>query len=249
MEAPSRINNAIYNTLGERWYTAYDDPIALLRAENKIKTSWILKHIQQMNLIDPLILDVGCGAGFLCNELSEKGFKVKGIDLSFESLEIAQAYDQTGRVEYIQGDAYALNIPSSSVDIVTCLDFLEHVDRPQDVINEISRVLRPGGLFFFHTFNRNFISWLVIIKAVEILVKNTPKDMHVLELFIKPGELIKYAKAAGIEVSEMTGLKPKFSTIPLSALFSRVVPMSLEFELTSSLLLSYLGMGIKSELS
>ena len=245
MNNSSKINNAFYDNYGTRWYTAYDDPVALLRAENKIKLDWLHERIVAHKLHDPIILDVGCGAGFLCNELSLKGYQVHGIDLSEESLNVARQYDQTGLVQYQTADAYQLPFPDHSMDIITCFDFLEHVERPEDVIKECARVLKPNGLFFFHTFSRNFFSWLLVIKAIELLVKNTPKDMHVIELFINPEELEQYCQNANINVVEMTGLRPKFSTIPISAYFSGVVPESLEFKMTPSLLLSYLGMGIK----
>lgn len=131
------------------------------------------------------------------------------------------------------------------MDIITCLDFLEHVERPAQVIQECSRVLKSNGLFFFHTFNRNILSWFLIIKAVEIFVKNTPKDMHVSELFITPQELKSYCLDAQLDVKEMTGLRPKFSTIPIKNYFSGIVPESLEFKTSTSLLLSYLGMASK----
>ena len=124
----------------------------------------------------------------------------------------------------------------------------EHVDRPADVIKEFSRVLKPGGLFFFHTFNRNPISHFVVIKLVEWLVKNTPKHMHVIELFIKPAELKKYCSDAGLNAHEMTGIRPVFSSIPISRLFSGVVPEGLKFCLTKSLQLSYLGVARKDNL-
>ncbi|MFA5583991.1 MAG: bifunctional 2-polyprenyl-6-hydroxyphenol methylase/3-demethylubiquinol 3-O-methyltransferase UbiG [Bacteriovoracaceae bacterium] len=249
METSSKINNAIYDSLGERWYTAYDDPIALLRAENRIKLPWIVERVTRQGFKNPHILDVGCGAGFLCNELSEKGYQVKGIDISEESLAVARKYDKTKLADYQVADAYKLPYESNSFDVITCLDFLEHVDRPQDVIKEIARVLRPEGLFFFHTFNRNIFSWILIIKAVELFVKNTPKDMHVIDLFIKPSELIDYCEKNGMEITEMTGIRPKFSTIPLSSYITGVVPESLEFQLTKSLLLSYLGVATKSRMN
>lgn len=246
MNNSSKINNDIYDDYGTRWYTAYDDPIALLRAENRVKLPWIHERIIAHNLNSPHILDVGCGAGFLCNELALKGYQVSGIDLSTESLKVARQYDRTRSVDYQIADAYQLPFADHTMDVVTCLDFLEHVEKPEEIIKECARVLKPNGLFFFHTFSRNFLSWLLVIKAIELLVKNTPKDMHVIELFIKPQELELYCKNAEINVMEMTGLRPKFSTIPISAYFSGVVPESLEFQMTPSLLLSYLGMGIKS---
>ena len=126
------------------------------------------------------------------------------------------------------------------------MDFLEHVERPADVIKEFSRVLKPGGLFIFHTFNRNPLAHLVIIKVVEWVVKNTPKHMHVIDLFIKPQELRNYCELAQLEPRDMVGIKPVFSSIPLSNIFTGIVPKSLKFELTKSLLLSYMGYAVKS---
>lgn len=246
MEQATKINNDIYEIYGERWYTAYDDPIALLRAENKLKVPWIYERIIKLSEKDPKVLDVGCGAGFLCNALAEKGLTVFGLDSSPESLRIASLHDHTEKVQYKSGDAYSLPFDDGSMDVITCLDFLEHVEKPGMVIIECARVLKPGGLFFYHTFNRNFLSWLLVIKAIEILVKNTPKNMHVIELFIKPQELKRYCQDAGLEVQATVGLRPKFSTIPLKSYFSGVVPSGMEFTLTDSLMLSYMGMAIKN---
>lgn len=245
METSSQIDNSIYHTLGDRWYTAFDDPVALLRAENKVKLPWIFERIQKLGLNDPLILDVGCGAGFLCNELAQKGFHVKGLDISRESLEIAKKYDVTGKVDYLEGDAYHLPFNDQSIDVITCLDFLEHVENPENIVKEASRVLKPNGLFFFHTFNRNPFAGLIIIKFVETFVKNTPKNMHVLDLFIRPAEMIEYCQVSRIEVTDMSGIRPRLIPLPLSIFFDGIVPESMEFTLTPSLLLSYIGVGIK----
>jgi 2-polyprenyl-6-hydroxyphenyl methylase/3-demethylubiquinone-9 3-methyltransferase len=241
------VNNEIYEHYGDRWYTAYDDPIALLRAESKVKAPWIIDQIKS-HFADtkPIkILDVGCGAGFLSNELAKQGFTVTGVDLSGDSLKVAQKYDQTKSVHYQVADAYQLPFLAESYDVVTAMDFLEHVDQPQKVIQEFSRLLKPNGLFIFHTFNRNPMAYLVIIKFVEWFVKNTPKDMHVLKYFIKPKELVAFCKNADLTVKSMTGIKPVFSSIPMSNFFTGIVPKELRFELTRSTGLSYMGLAIK----
>ncbi|MEI8027440.1 MAG: bifunctional 2-polyprenyl-6-hydroxyphenol methylase/3-demethylubiquinol 3-O-methyltransferase UbiG [Pseudomonadota bacterium] len=243
----SVVNNEFYNLYGDRWYTAKDDPIALLRAETRVKLPWVLSKLKSLDFspAKTAILDVGCGAGFLANPLASEGFQVTGIDMSDDSLSVARRFDSTKSVNYLQADAYSLPFADQTFDVVTAMDFLEHVEDPSSIIREFSRVLKPGGVFIFHTFNRNFLAYLVIIKFVEWFVKNTPKNMHILRLFIKPSELIGFCRSAGFKEDELTGIKPKFSHISWRDIKSGEVPDNFEFELTSSLKLSYMGSVIK----
>lgn len=239
------VNNNIYHQYGDRWYTAQDDPVALLRAESVVKNIWILEKLAKYKKTNAQILDVGCGGGFLSNALAREGYKITGVDLSAESIEVAKRYDTTMTVQYIVADAYRLPFKDQSFDVITAMDFLEHIEEPARAIHEFSRVLRSGGVFIFHTFNRNWLAGLVIIKLVEWLVRNTPKRMHILRLFIKPKELSAYCSQAGMDSKEMSGIKPIFTTLTLSSIFSGIVPLNMRFELTKSLLLSYIGLAIK----
>ena len=246
MEANGQIDNSIYDKYGERWYTAFDDPVALLRAENKAKFPWILNKLRTLCDHKGSILDVGCGGGFLSNELARQGYSVTGVDVSPESLKVAAAHDVTGTVKYEMADAFKLPYSDASFDALTAMDFLEHIENPEQVISEFSRVLKPGGLFFFHTFNRNPLAWLVVIKLLEWFIVNTPKNMHVINLFIKPEELRRYTEKAGMEVLTMVGIKPKFSTIDWRMVKTGIVSENLEFTLTKSTMLSYMGVARKS---
>jgi 2-polyprenyl-6-hydroxyphenyl methylase/3-demethylubiquinone-9 3-methyltransferase len=241
MGIKDEVNNSIYDKYGDQWYTAVDDPIALLRAENKVKAPWVLDRIQAPSLI----LDVGCGAGFLTNELALAGHQVTGVDLSESSLAVAARFDKTKTVTYKVADAYELPFSDGSFDVLCSMDFLEHVEDPARAIKEFARVLKPGGTFFYHTFNRNLIAWLVIIKLVEWLIPKTPKNMHLLRLFIKPHELKNYCKLANLDTLEMVGIRPVFSSIPVKKIFSGQVPPEMRFELTSSLLTSFMGVAVK----
>lgn len=244
-----KVNNDFYDTYGEKWYCAHDDPVALLRAETKIKTPWVIEKIKSHNFLKPTtqLLDVGCGAGFLSNELAKQGLKVTGIDLSEESLKVAQSHDETKSVHYLVADAYHLPFLDQTFDVLTAMDFLEHVEHPNEIIKEFSRVLKPDGLFIFHTYNRNPFAYLIIIKLVEWFVKNTPKNMHVLHLFIKPSEMKKYCLEADLKTIEFVGIKPMFSTIPFKNLMTGIVPLNLKFEFTKSLMLSYIGIAVKNK--
>jgi 2-polyprenyl-6-hydroxyphenyl methylase/3-demethylubiquinone-9 3-methyltransferase len=122
------------------------------------------------------------------------------------------------------------------------MDLLEHVEAPEQVVAEAARVLRKGGLFFFHTFNRNPLAWLIVIKGVEWFVKNTPDDMHVLRLFLKPAELRRMCQKHGLEQVELRGSQPiVFSRAFWQMLRTRIVPPGFRFQFTNSTLLGYTG--------
>ncbi len=243
----NQIDNGIYDNYGDKWYTADDDPIALLRHESKAKLPWVLNKIK-LHFTHPettTILDVGCGGGFLSNALGLHNYKVTGVDMSVESLNVAKRHDATNTVTYLEADAYKLPFENESFDVVTAMDFLEHVEHPDQVVKEISRILKPNGIFIFHTFNRNILAYIVVIKFVEWFIKNSPKNIHLLRMFIKPVELENYCLMNQIVVKDMTGIKPVFSTIPIKNFFTGLVPETMKFELTKSLLLSYMGYGVK----
>jgi 2-polyprenyl-6-hydroxyphenyl methylase/3-demethylubiquinone-9 3-methyltransferase len=241
------INNEFYNDLGERWYTATDDPVALLRAECRLRNPWVLSEIKKHHPTEKLdVLDVACGAGFLSNPLAREGHRVTGIDLSESSLVVAGKYDTTGTAKYLVMDAYELSFPDASFDVVCAMDFLEHVDDPGRVVKEISRVLKPGGRFFFHTLNRTFLCWLFGIKGVEWVVKNTPKDMHVSHLLITPAELAGFCEKNGLQIKEIRGVMPRvFSRAFLNLLLTGHVSEEFEFRYVRSKALTYSGMAQK----
>lgn len=258
MKTPPAVNNTFYDTLGERWLHAQDDPVALLRAEGIIKQAWVVEKLFDQHPEEDArhpnapfnphahlkILDIGCGAGFLARGLHAAGYDVHGLDFSLPSLRVAH---QAGpNIDYLRGDALHLPYRDASFDVVTCMDFLEHVEDPAAVVREASRVLKPGGRFFFHTFNRNPLAWLIIIKGLEWFVRNTPEHMHVLRLFIKPSELEGFCHAAGMEPFEWTGVRPDASRLAFwKMIFTGVVPPDFKFGMTPSLLLSYLGVARK----
>jgi 2-polyprenyl-6-hydroxyphenyl methylase/3-demethylubiquinone-9 3-methyltransferase len=239
-----QINNAFYEELGEKWYEECAHPIALLRAENSTRNPWILNEIHARYQASCAILDIGCGAGFLSNALAKAGHQVTGVDLSESSLAVARKYDETQSVHYLKQDAFSLPFPKGSFDVICAMDFLEHIENPKLLLEKVSLLLKPRGLFFFHTFNRNLLSWLLVIKGVEWLVPNTPKHMHVYPLFIKPKELCLWLAEVDLQVEKIRGLMPCFHSLPFwKSLFQRKVDPALCFQFTHSSLSGYVGIA------
>lgn len=241
------VNNEFYNELGEQWYQDKKHPIALLRAEQKVKNPWVEQKIKESfkERTDLNILDIGCGAGFLTNHLAKTFDHVYGVDASEPSLEIAKKYDTHSKVKYLSADAYKLPFEDNSMDVVCAMDFLEHVEDPRHVIKEAARVLKKDGVFFFHTFNRNFLSWLVVIKFMEWFMPNTPKNLHILRLFIRPDELKVMMAENALADIEWKGLRPSFDIGFWKSFIQREVRDDFSFKICGDLKLGYLGFSRK----
>ena len=240
------INNRFYDDLEESWYTATNHPIALLRAENAVRGPWVSREIAKRFKPSARILDIGCGAGLLTNPLATEGYNVTGIDLSKSSLEVARKFDASNKVLYLCANAYDLPFLPESFDVVCATDLLEHVENPLKVIQQASRVLRSGGIFFFHTFNRTLLSYLLIIKGAEWFVKNTPPNLHVYELFIKPEEMKTMCHGVNLEIDHLVGFAPQiWQKAFWKMLVTREVPKDFNFIFTKNTSTGYCGMAVK----
>jgi len=242
-----QVNNAFYDTLNEHWQGREDHPIALLLAENAVRTPWISSVIKSSFSTPCHVLDIGCGGGHLTNPLAQEGHKVVGIDLSEPSLAWAKKQDVTQSVKYLTADAKKLPMEEGSFDIVCAMDLLEHVDNPEEVIKEASRVLKPGGYFFFHTFNRTWLSYLLVIKGVEWFVKNTPPDMHVYSHFIKPSELKTFCSTFSLNIESIQGFVPNAQKRAFwKTALTRKIDKDFTFTFSKSLLTGYAGYAKKT---
>lgn len=222
-------------------------PVAIVRAGYELRNPWILKLLLNYFGHGAKALDLGCGAGFLANYLAQNGFETTGVDLSSASLDIAKKYDSTHSVDYLQGDAYHLPFKDNTFNIVCAIDFLEHIDKPFKAIQEASRVLKPGGLFVFHTLNRTSMSWVFTIKFLKWLRKNSPSHIPVFKQFLKPDELIALSNDANLDVKEILGTAPQVGLQDaLKMMTIGEVSRSFKYKFTSSTQLSFLGYAQKT---
>jgi len=245
--ADTGVNNQIYDQLGELWYTGRDHPMALLRAQTPPLVEWVVGEAKaHFPARKARVLDLGCGAGLVANRLAQRGMVVTGLDASASSLAVAARHDQTASVRYVRGDACKLEFEDASFDVVTAMDLLEHIEQPAQLIREAARVLVPGGVFLFHTFNRNALAWLFVIKGVEWFVKNTPPRMHVLPLFLRPTEVAQMCDKYGLRRAALHGFGPVVcSRAFLRLLATGSVPPELRFQFQRSTRVSYVGAAVK----
>ncbi len=155
------------------------------------------------------VLDVGCGGGLLAEALALKGSEVTGIDLSSSLLTTAElhALESGVQVRYrkISAEALAAEAPGS-YDVVTCMEMLEHVPDPASVIGALARLVRPGGSIVASTLNRTPKAFLLAIVGAEYVMRVLPRGTHEYAKVIRPSELGRAARAAGLEVRDVTGL-------------------------------------------
>lgn len=153
------------------------------------------------------VLDVGCGGGFTCEFLAQRGAQVTGIDQSAACIEAANrhAIASNLNIDYCQSQAEQLPFDDATFDAVVCVDVLEHVESPQQTIAEISRVLKPGGQFCFDTINRTWQSRMVMIWLLENVLRQISPGIHDWNKFITPAELTDMAEQAGMQPLSITG--------------------------------------------
>ncbi|MDR0578362.1 MAG: bifunctional 2-polyprenyl-6-hydroxyphenol methylase/3-demethylubiquinol 3-O-methyltransferase UbiG [Candidatus Accumulibacter sp.] len=173
---------------------------------NPLRLDWIDRHA---GLAGKMALDVGCGGGILSESLAQRGASVTGIDLSEKALAVAKLHLlESGRtVDYRLSSAEELaRQRPGAFDVVTCMEMLEHVPDPASVMAACSALVKPGGHVFFSTLNRNPKSYLFAIVGAEYILGLLPKGTHDYARFIKPSELSRWAKDAGLEPDDLTGV-------------------------------------------
>lgn len=241
------VDNEFYDALGAAWHEGDGHAVALLRAETPARLDYV-RGVLRREGVKPgaRILDVGCGGGFLSNPLAGDGFRVKGVDRSPKSLDAARSRTPPGAdAVYAAGDALALDQADASCDVVLLMDLLEHLDAPARAVAEAARVLKPGGLLFFHTFNRTPEAWLLAVKGIGFVTHEGPDNVHAYALFVTPAELEKAGAAAGLLLRDLRGIRPRLGAPFLWSLLRRRVHPDFSFTLTRSARVGYLGFFLK----
>ena len=198
---------AKFSELAHRWWDP-DSEFAPLHRINPLRLEWINA---QCSLAGKRVLDVGCGGGILADAMARKGASVLGIDLSSKALRVAQLHAleaQTPNVAYreVPVEALAAEAPGS-FDAVTCMEMLEHVPDPASVVRACADLVRPGGWVFFSTINRNAKAFLFAVVGAEYVLNLLPRGTHEYAKFIRPSELARDCRDAGLDIVGTRGLE------------------------------------------
>lgn len=156
------------------------------------------------------VLDVGCGGGLLAEALAREGAHVTGIDLAPGMIEVARlhAASEGLNIDYrIAAVDSLVREPGRTYDIVTCMEMLEHVPQPPRLVATLATLVRPGGAVFVSTLNRNLKSFLTAIVGAEYVLKLLPRGTHEYERLIRPAELARWGRAAGLTLRELAGIQ------------------------------------------
>jgi len=157
---------------------------------------------------DKKVLDLGCGGGFVSEELARRGAQVVGVDPAQSLVDVARQHAQESslHIDYRVGTGEAIPAPDASFDAVVCVDVLEHVADLDRVLSEVHRVLKPGGLFLYDTINKTFFSFLWMILVLEWIAGRIPRGTHDWRKFIKPQLMSAKLKHFGFTDVEQKGI-------------------------------------------
>ena len=195
-----------FNKITDHWWDPKGDFYSL-HMLNPLRFNYIKQHTE---LQTKKCLDVGCGGGILTESLATKASVVTGIDLAENALSVAEKHSTTSNLQNINYEQSSVEDHceknESEYDVLTCMEMLEHVPNPEQIVMACSLGVKQGGHLYFSTINRNLKSFLMAIVGAEYILKLLPKGTHEYDQLIKPSELDLWARKADLKLIDLSGV-------------------------------------------
>ena len=194
-----------FNQLAHRWW----DPNSEFKPLHDINPLRLEYIDSLVDLPGKHVLDVGCGGGILAEAMTQRGARVTGIDLGEKPLKVAQLHllESGLSVDYRQVAVEELAAEQTGqYDVVTCMEMLEHVPDPASTVRSCAELVKSDGWCVFSTISRTLKAYLFAVVGAEYVLKLLPKGTHDYARFIRPSELARDCRDAGLNVGQMTGM-------------------------------------------
>ncbi|WP_201313374.1 bifunctional 2-polyprenyl-6-hydroxyphenol methylase/3-demethylubiquinol 3-O-methyltransferase UbiG [Dyella sp. EPa41] len=201
---------ARFGKLAARWWDP-DGESRPLHDLNPVRAAYVAARVK---LPGARVADVGCGGGLLSEALAKSGAQVTGIDMGEKVIEIARLHLHESKLEApnlhvdyrVQSSAELASSEPEGFDAVCCMELIEHVPDPAALVNDLARMVKPGGVVVMSTLNRTPAAFGAAILGAEYLMRMLPRGTHHYAQFLKPSELGRLLRHAGLEVEDVSGL-------------------------------------------
>src|SRR3954469_14754921 len=207
---------ARFSALAAEWW----DPrgkMAVLHKFNPVRLAYIRdaackkfnRNAKQLDCLKGLrILDIGCGAGILCEPLARLGATVLGADPAEKNIAAAKLHAEQSElaIDYRVTTAEGLADGGERFDIVLAMEVVEHVADVNLFVSRCAEMVKPGGLMIAATINRTFKSFALAIVGAEYVLRWIPRGTHRWDKFVTPDELEPAMRAAGLRAIDESGV-------------------------------------------
>lgn len=197
---PSEI--AKFNRLAAQWWDT-EGPLKTLHDINPCRLAFIEQYV---DLAGCRVLDVGCGGGILAEAMAKKNALVSGLDADPEIIRVAQQHANNLSLSIDYTCSAIETFEHEPFQTITCMEMLEHVADPMQVIKNCARLLQSGGHLFLSTINRTVTAYLTAVLGAEYILQVLPKQTHDYQRFIKPSELAMMTRKAELELIDLKGM-------------------------------------------